>query len=52
MERNIVMGSHETYYKDLDTDRESGCIRSVTTLTVRMEALQYCMAILQQKDVL
>ena len=23
------MGSQETYYKDLDTDRENGCIRSV-----------------------
>jgi dihydroxy-acid dehydratase len=25
--RNLVMGSQETYYKELDTDREDGCIR-------------------------
>jgi dihydroxy-acid dehydratase len=29
MEKNLVMGSHNTMYKDLDTDREKGCIRSV-----------------------
>jgi dihydroxy-acid dehydratase len=29
MEKNLVMGSHDTMYKDLDTDREKGCIRSV-----------------------
>jgi dihydroxy-acid dehydratase len=29
MERSIVMGSHSTTYKELDTDREKGCIRSV-----------------------
>lgn len=29
MEKNLVMGSHNTSYKDLDTDRENGCIRSV-----------------------
>ena len=29
MERNLVMGSHNTSYKELDTDRENGCIRSV-----------------------
>jgi dihydroxy-acid dehydratase len=27
--KNLVMGSHDTMYKDLDTDRVSGCIRSV-----------------------
>lgn len=26
---NLVMGSQETYYPALDTDRENGCIRSV-----------------------
>ncbi len=26
--RNLVMGSQATAYKDLDTDREKGCIRS------------------------
>jgi dihydroxy-acid dehydratase len=25
--RNLIMGSQETYYKTLDTDREQGCIR-------------------------
>lgn len=25
--KNLVMGSQETYYKELDTDRENGCIR-------------------------
>ena len=29
MERNLVMGSHNTSYKELDTDRVNGCIRSV-----------------------
>ncbi|MFA5819372.1 MAG: dihydroxy-acid dehydratase [Bacteroidales bacterium] len=29
MEKSLVMGSHNTSYKDLDTDRENGCIRSV-----------------------
>jgi len=29
MEKSLVMGSHNTIYKDLDTDRENGCIRSV-----------------------
>ncbi|HEX2921787.1 MAG TPA: dihydroxy-acid dehydratase [Bacteroidales bacterium] len=29
MKRNIVMGSQESSYKELDTDREKGCIRSV-----------------------
>jgi dihydroxy-acid dehydratase len=27
--KNLVMGSQSTYYNDLDTDREKGCIRSV-----------------------
>ncbi len=27
MERSITMGSHSTLYKELDTDREKGCIR-------------------------
>ncbi len=27
---NLVMGSQDTYYSDLDTDREHGCIRSVS----------------------
>jgi dihydroxy-acid dehydratase len=31
MFRNIEMGSHSTSYKELDTDRENGCIRSVET---------------------
>jgi len=26
--RNLVMGSQEKYYKELDTDRENGCIRN------------------------
>ncbi len=26
---NLVLGSQDTYYKELDTDRENGCIRSV-----------------------
>ena len=26
-ERNLVLGSQETYYKELDTDRSKGCIR-------------------------
>jgi len=25
--KNLVMGSQETYYQELDTDRENGCIR-------------------------
>jgi dihydroxy-acid dehydratase len=29
MQRNLVMGSQSTAYKELDTDRETGCIRSV-----------------------
>lgn len=29
MKRNIVMGSHSTKFKELDLDREKGCIRSV-----------------------
>src|ERR1035437_2281322 len=29
MGRNLRMGSHNTMYKELDTDREKGCIRSV-----------------------
>ncbi len=27
--RNLVMGSQETYYKELDDDREKGCIRDM-----------------------
>lgn len=27
--RNLKMGSHDTLYKELDTDRKKGCIRSV-----------------------
>jgi dihydroxy-acid dehydratase len=29
MEKNLVMGSRETMYKELDTDRKAGCVRSV-----------------------
>jgi dihydroxy-acid dehydratase len=29
MEKNLVMGSHSTKFRELDTDRENGCIRSV-----------------------
>jgi dihydroxy-acid dehydratase len=29
MEKNLKMGSHSTMFKELDTDRENGCIRSV-----------------------
>ncbi len=29
MEKNLKMGSHNTMYEQLDTDREHGCIRSV-----------------------
>jgi dihydroxy-acid dehydratase len=29
MGKSIIMGSHSTMYKELDTDREKGCIRSV-----------------------
>jgi dihydroxy-acid dehydratase len=29
MEKGLEMGSHSTSYKDLDIDRENGCIRSV-----------------------
>jgi dihydroxy-acid dehydratase len=29
MEKNLKMGSHSTMFKELDTDREKGCIRSV-----------------------
>jgi dihydroxy-acid dehydratase len=29
MKKNLKMGSHNTMYKELDTDRENGCIRSV-----------------------
>jgi dihydroxy-acid dehydratase len=29
MEKSLKMGSHNTMYKELDTDREKGCIRSV-----------------------
>ena len=29
MEKNLVMGSQSTKFKELDTDRENGCIRSV-----------------------
>jgi dihydroxy-acid dehydratase len=28
MQRNLVMGSHDTRYSNLDTDRVNGCIRS------------------------
>ncbi len=31
MVRSLKMGTHAGSYKDLDTDREKGCIRSVTT---------------------
>lgn len=27
---NLVMGSQDTYYDELDTDREGGCIRSIS----------------------
>ncbi|NQU84538.1 MAG: dihydroxy-acid dehydratase, partial [Mariniphaga sp.] len=27
--RNLIMGSQESYYKELDTDRKNGCIRSI-----------------------
>jgi dihydroxy-acid dehydratase len=29
MVKSLVMGSHNSYYKELDDDREKGCIRSV-----------------------
>jgi dihydroxy-acid dehydratase len=29
MEKNLVMGSHNTTFKELDEDREKGCIRSL-----------------------
>jgi dihydroxy-acid dehydratase len=29
MEKNLVMGSQSTKFRELDTDRENGCIRSV-----------------------
>jgi dihydroxy-acid dehydratase len=29
MERNLVMGSKDTLYKELDTDRKNGCVRSI-----------------------
>lgn len=29
MEKNLKMGSHTTSYKELDSDRKNGCIRSV-----------------------
>jgi dihydroxy-acid dehydratase len=29
MKRSLTMGSHSTAYKELDTDREKGCIRDV-----------------------
>jgi dihydroxy-acid dehydratase len=29
MEKNLIMGSHNSSYKELDTDRVNGCIRSV-----------------------
>jgi dihydroxy-acid dehydratase len=29
MKRNIVLGSQDSMYKDLDTDRKAGCIRSI-----------------------
>jgi dihydroxy-acid dehydratase len=29
MEKNLVMGSHATLFKELDEDREKGCIRSI-----------------------
>ena len=32
MQRTIVMGSHETYFKELDTDRQNGCIGQSTSL--------------------
>ena len=28
-ERNLVLGSQNSYYKELDNDREKGCIRSI-----------------------
>jgi dihydroxy-acid dehydratase len=28
LKRTVVMGEHDGYYKELDTDREKGCIRS------------------------
>lgn len=32
---NLVLGSQESYYKELDTDREKGCIRSVENAYVK-----------------
>ena len=29
MRKSLEMGSHNTMYKELDTDRERGCIRSI-----------------------
>jgi dihydroxy-acid dehydratase len=29
MKRSLTMGSHNTMYEDLDTDRENGCIRNM-----------------------
>ncbi len=29
MKKNLIMGSQNNFYKELDTDREKGCIRSV-----------------------
>ncbi len=39
-----VMGSQESYYKELDTDRAEGCIRDLAMPTLRMAAWPYSRA--------
>jgi dihydroxy-acid dehydratase len=43
---NLVMGSQEIYYKELDTDREKGCIRNRSCIQQRRRSgrsvWQYC----------
>jgi dihydroxy-acid dehydratase len=31
MKKNLVMGSHDTMYKELDSDRKEGCVRTLTS---------------------
>ena len=37
--RNLVLGSQEAMYEELDTDREKGCIRDIAHATAKTAAL-------------
>ena len=53
MEKNLKMGSHSTMFKELDTDRENGCIRSVEyPYNKDGGSVLYSLEILPEKDAL